>query len=67
MLGVQRTAVSLSATALQQRGLIEYSRGNIKILNREGLRKCACECYEVILEQVHRASTTNGRGKARAR
>ena len=63
MLGVQRTAVSLSATALQQRGLIEYSRGKITILNREGLRKCACECYDVIREQVSRASTANGGGK----
>jgi CRP-like cAMP-binding protein len=66
MLGVQRTAVSLSATALQQRGLIEYSRGNIKILNREGLGKCACECYSVIREQLNRASR-NGGGKGRAR
>jgi len=67
MLGVQRTAVSLSATALQQRGLIEYSRGNIKILNRNGLRKCACECYDVIREQVNRASATNGGGNRRTR
>jgi len=56
MLGVQRTAVSLSAMALQKRGLIEYSRGNIKILNCDELRKAACECYEVIREQVNRAS-----------
>jgi CRP-like cAMP-binding protein len=66
MLGVQRTAVSLSATALQQRGLIEYSRGRIKILNRDGLRKCACECYDVIRAQIERASATNGGGKFRA-
>jgi len=65
MLGVQRTAVSLSATALQKRGLVVYSRGNIKILNRDGLRKFACECYDVIREQVNRASTTSGDGKGR--
>jgi CRP-like cAMP-binding protein len=57
MLGVQRTAVSLSAMALQKKGLVEYSRGNIKILDRDGLKKGACECYEVIREQLDRAST----------
>jgi CRP-like cAMP-binding protein len=67
MLGVQRTAVSLSATALQQLGLIEYSRGNIKILNAEGLRNRACECYDVIREQMSRAYTTNGGGEDHAR
>jgi CRP-like cAMP-binding protein len=56
MLGVQRTAVSLAATALQKRGLVTYSRGNIKILDHDGLKKGACECYEVIREQVNRAS-----------
>ncbi len=50
MLGVQRTGVTLSATKLQKRGMIDYARGNIKILNRLELKKCACECYEVIRE-----------------
>ncbi len=63
MLGVQRTAVSLSATALQKRGLIEYSRGNIKILDRNGLKESACECYDVIREQVNRASTSSDGSK----
>ena len=52
MLGVQRTAVSQCAMALHERGLIEYSRGNIKILSRSGLEKCACECYEVVREKL---------------
>ncbi|MEA2876830.1 MAG: hypothetical protein QOF14_2026 [Hyphomicrobiales bacterium] len=56
MLGVQRTTVSLAATALQKRGLVTYSRGNIKILDHDGLKKGACECYDVIREQVNRAS-----------
>jgi CRP-like cAMP-binding protein len=55
MLGVRRTSVSLCAHALQKAGLIQYSRGRIKILNREGLKESACECYEVIREHVDKA------------
>jgi CRP-like cAMP-binding protein len=48
MLGVRRNTVSVEAHAVQQAGLIRYTRGNIKILNRDGLEDCACECYSVI-------------------
>jgi CRP-like cAMP-binding protein len=52
MLGVQRTSVSLSAHTLQKAGLVRYSRGVITILNREGLKETACECYDVIREYI---------------
>ena len=52
MLGVQRTSVSLSAHTLQKAGLVRYSRGVITILNREGLKEAACECYDVIREYI---------------
>ena len=39
MIGSQRTTVSAVAGALQWRGLIDYSRGNVKILDRAGLEK----------------------------
>lgn len=48
MLGVRREAVNKSAVALQQENLINYSRGHISIINRQGLEKATCICYEII-------------------
>ena len=48
MLGVQRTTVSPVAHTLQAAGLIRYKRGRIEILNVEGLRESACECYSTV-------------------
>jgi CRP-like cAMP-binding protein len=45
MIGSQRTTVSVVAGALQERGLIEYSRGNVRIVDKMGLENTACECY----------------------
>ena len=47
MLGSQRTTVALVAGVLQRTGLIQYSRGKVRILDREGLRSAACDCYGV--------------------
>ena len=47
MLGVQRSSVNTAAGALQQHGVIRYSRGVITILDRPGLETLACECYRV--------------------
>ncbi|MDQ1590552.1 MAG: hypothetical protein QOG71_1179 [Pyrinomonadaceae bacterium] len=48
MLGIQREAVSLAASRLQEKGAISYKRGHIKIVNRKILEECSCECYEVV-------------------
>jgi len=50
MLGSQRTTVSAVAAGLQRKGLIEYSRGNVRILNRKGLETAVCGCYVVTRE-----------------
>ena len=49
MLGVRRTNVSIVANTLQQAGLIKYKRGNIRVMNLEGLRESACECYATVI------------------
>ena len=45
MLGVQRSTVSLVASALKADGLIDYTRGEIEILDRKRLERRSCECY----------------------
>ena len=44
ILGVRRSGVTTAAVRLQKRGLIEYSRGGIVILDRSGLQRAACAC-----------------------
>jgi CRP-like cAMP-binding protein len=45
-LGVRRVGITKAATSLQQKGLISYSRGDIRILDVAGLQGAACSCYE---------------------
>ena len=45
MLGVRRVGITKAAGGLQERGLIEYHRGALHILDRRGLQKAACRCY----------------------
>lgn len=48
MLGVPRTNVTMTARSLQEKGLISYKRGQIKLTNRETLAQSACECYRML-------------------
>ena len=48
MMGTDRSTVSLAASELQKKGIIEYIRGAVKVVNRRKLQNTACECYDVI-------------------
>ncbi len=47
MLGTRRSTVTLVAGVLQRSGLIEHSRGQVRILDQQGLEDVACECFGV--------------------
>lgn len=53
-LGVRRESVTDAAGKLQAKGLIRYHRGSIAIVDRAGLEKQACECYEAVREEQER-------------
>ncbi len=45
MLGMRRVGITAAAGGLQSEGLIEYTRGELHVLNRPGLEAAACTCY----------------------
>ena len=52
MLGVRREGVTVAALKLQQLGVITYSRGLIKVLDRPKLESLSCECYSVVKKET---------------
>jgi CRP-like cAMP-binding protein len=57
MLGARRSGVTVAAGALRDAGLIRYSRGSIRVLDRAGLEAAACECYGIVRRHFDRLLT----------
>ena len=56
MLGVRRAGVSEIAEELQRSGIIQYHRGQLRIVDREALEATACECYQLDRARFERLS-----------
>lgn len=54
MLGVHRPTVSVAAAMLQKAGLIDYTRGQMTIVDRKGLEAASCSCYRLITDEYDR-------------
>jgi CRP-like cAMP-binding protein len=60
MLGVTRPQVSIAAAALKRAGLIHYSRGRLRVVDRAGLEAASCECYRLIGDEFDRLLGRDG-------
>jgi hypothetical protein len=54
MLGVPLKGATEGAEQLQKAGLIDYSQGRIRVLDRGALEKRTCECYAVVKKEYER-------------
>jgi hypothetical protein len=65
LLGATRQTVTGVATALQRNQLIDYTRGQMEILDRPGLEAAACECYRVSTQLLQRVTRSPDLAPAR--
>ncbi len=54
MLGVRRAGVTEACGLLRDQGLIDYTRGTIRLTDRGGLEEVACECYQIVRREFER-------------
>ncbi len=59
MLGARRSTVTVAAGELQRMGAIDYSRGRIRIINRQTLEAKACDCYAIVRSTYDRMLPKN--------
>ncbi len=64
MLGVRREGVTEAAGKLRDAGIIQYSRGHIKVLDRPKLEQHVCECYAVVKKEDDRLLSDIPPGRA---
>lgn len=54
MLGVARQSVGIAVGELADQGLISYARGQMRVLDRAGLERASCECYDIVRAEFDR-------------
>ena len=64
LLGVQRTTVNAVIQSLEQKGYIIPGRGVIRVIDREGLMRSSCECYQRLEDHFDAVIGTTGTGNA---
>jgi CRP-like cAMP-binding protein len=64
LLGVQRTTVNAVIQSLQSEGLIVTSRGVVRVTDRAGLKRHACECYQRLEDHFAAVIGPSGKGTA---
>ena len=57
MLGVRRSSVTIAAEVLRAAGAITYTRGRVRVVDRDILKDRACECYDIIRSTYDRLLT----------
>jgi CRP-like cAMP-binding protein len=64
LLGVQRTTVNAVIQSLQQEGVVSTGRGVVRVVDRAGLKRRSCECYQRLEDHFGEVIGTGGRGRA---
>ena len=59
MLGLETAQVSTATDVLSKAGLIRYDDGEITVLDRGGVERRSCECYEVVKKESDRLLAQN--------
>lgn len=62
LLGVQRTTVNAVIKELSAEGLIGTSRGTVRVLDRAGLKRRSCECYQRLADHYAAVIGPSGTG-----
>jgi CRP-like cAMP-binding protein len=62
LLGVQRTTVNAVIQSLEQHQLVASGRGVIRVIDRQGLKRRSCECYQRLEDHFAQLIGTTGTG-----
>jgi CRP-like cAMP-binding protein len=58
MLGVRRPSVTVIVRSFEKQGMLQTSRGRIRIVNRPALEAAVCECYHFVAQQIDKLTAS---------